>query len=506
MRRDPRFNGRHRILANRKRKAQADSRFAAALDAESRFHHRNETKVDKTGKKLEQTEVEKLSDFYGIDRARGEVNFESSSSSEEETIDFEEDGKWDAVTDRFLEETKKAQTQTEDSSKRLAFVNMDWTKVTARDVYILASSFKLVGSRILSSKVYMSEAGKKAQKEGPKTVPVESTEEFDREYLREYELSKLRWKYAVVEFDSIESAEKVYTDCDGQEYMSSSQLVDCSFIPEDMEFDEKDLVDQYSENQTNTTEEYHPINMTHSTCSHTAVASTFDLEDVRRKDMFGKAFEADGASDEEWAMCQDLIASASSDSEDDETKAQKRSLFKSLLADLDQKQAEENVHKEVTFTLDSDDAQEEPHSIDDTSQKSQIPAENPSESESMQGSSDSEPLSENEQARLEMLTNQQQNSESEDEKVREDFKIDADDSRFGALYTSSKFNIDPSAKSFKATDEMQKLATEQGSQRMKKRKEHEEKLAKSGKKAKQIESSDDETLQLIARLKKKSKK
>lgn len=46
------------------------------------------------------------------------------------------------------------------------------------------------------------------------------------ERLRAYERSKLRWYYAIAEFDSARTASAVYEGCDGIEFARSSNVMD----------------------------------------------------------------------------------------------------------------------------------------------------------------------------------------------------------------------------------------------------------------------------------------
>lgn len=63
--------------------------------------------------------------------------------------------------------------------------------------------------------------------------------------LREYELSKLRYYFAIAELDNVSVAEKLYSELDGIEFEHSSVALDLRFVPNDVSFDGRKVRDRY---------------------------------------------------------------------------------------------------------------------------------------------------------------------------------------------------------------------------------------------------------------------
>lgn len=61
----------------------------------------------------------------------------------------------------------------------------------------------------------------------------EGGDQVDQEALRLYELSKLRYYYAVVVADSAATAAHLYEECDGMEFMHSACKFDLRFVPDE---------------------------------------------------------------------------------------------------------------------------------------------------------------------------------------------------------------------------------------------------------------------------------
>jgi hypothetical protein len=288
-----------------------------------------------------------------VDYARGEAPLLSADEGSDDSDSSSTAGEEEEDVDHGWGELDKEAPTTEASTNRLALCNMDWDRIKAQDLMVLFSSFLPPGGRLLRASIYPSEFGKKRMAEEVLKGPLELTsgggikiesvpntkdeqdfdgigrgggddefdveeadedeDEFHREKLRQYQLNRLKYFYAVLEFDSIESAEKIYEECDGREYESSAAKIDLRYIPDDMKFDEEESND-VSEGLANPAK-YQPKFFTTTALQQVKVNCTWDETDPSRKDLIDRVFNAKDTVDDD-----DLknYLAASSDEEEEE--------------------------------------------------------------------------------------------------------------------------------------------------------------------------------------------
>lgn len=202
--------------------------------------------------KLTNQVKEKLQDL-SVNYARGEGILLTDSSSDEESSEYSDESEED-IEHGWGELDKDAET-TDEITRRLAVCNMNWDRIRAVDLMVLFHSFLPNGGIIHSVTIYPSEFGLERMKEeeikGPVELVNDKKEEdhsesdneegsnYHMEKLRRYQLNRLKYYYAVLECDSAETANKIYTDCDGIEYESTATRLDLRFIPDDMNFDQE---------------------------------------------------------------------------------------------------------------------------------------------------------------------------------------------------------------------------------------------------------------------------
>lgn len=317
----------------------------------------------------------------------------SSSSESEEGSDDEEN----LEVEHDWAELDRDADQIEEATSRIAICNADWDRINAQDLFVLLNSFKKATGDIHYVRIYYSKFGEERLKveemKGPsefifgKATNIEEIkDEEDKEHsenedkdsdddkesddsedeeeegdaeaadpkavekLRKYQLERLKYFYAVVEFDSPETAEVVYNELDGLEYETSSTTLDIRFVPEEMDFDDVKLKEECTSMPDQAS--YQAPNFVNSALQQSHVTLTWDETDHRRKTAFDKAFEKEGNEDDLKAY----LATSSSEEEDDEVAEidddlkdeEKINKYKDLLKSLDKKD-DDDVEMEVTW-------------------------------------------------------------------------------------------------------------------------------------------------------------
>jgi len=282
-----------------------------------------------------------------VDYARGQANLYSDSSSDDPTTEEEDETEFD----KWGEMDKDAE-RTEESTRRIAVCNMDWDRVGADDLFLAMSSFCPTGGFVKSVHIYVSEFGKERMEEEERHGPAElrrrysningekvelndseSDEEIQkvkdiREIVREYQVNKMRYYYAIAEFDCSDTADRVYKECDGKEYESSSTRFDLRFVPDEMQFEQSPK----SSCTTHPDPAQYKRKLFFNTALHQSkVKLTWDENDADKDELRKKAFEMLKEVNEsgDFSFAKKLIGSASSDDQHEQTiKATKKKVLK----------------------------------------------------------------------------------------------------------------------------------------------------------------------------------
>ncbi|KAK3912909.1 ESF1-like protein [Frankliniella fusca] len=273
----------------------------------------------------------KLRDM-SVDYARGEGAIVTDSSSDEDSSGDEVDEN----PEHGWGELDKDAERTDEITSRLAVCNMDWDRIRAVDLMVLLNSFTPPGGLIRSITIYPSEFGltrmKKEEEEGPPELlkqsskqlksgesgvkdddddddddgdddgsddggPVEENEEgssYHMEKLRQYQLNRLKYFYAIVECDSPSTANNIYTECDGMEYESSATRLDLRFVPDDTTFEQDPR-----ETCTGMPDagKYRPRNFTTTALQQAKVELTWDETDPTRSEIANRLMAGDAVDD-----------------------------------------------------------------------------------------------------------------------------------------------------------------------------------------------------------------
>ena len=109
---------------------------------------------------------------------------------------------------------------------------------------------------------------------------------LDEQALREYELRKLKYYFAIAECDSVETAAALYEQLDGAELEHSSMALDLSFVPEDVSFSAREVRDQSQGGDGSSAAilaSYKPPDFVVEALQHSKVKCSWDNGDAERE-------------------------------------------------------------------------------------------------------------------------------------------------------------------------------------------------------------------------------
>lgn len=394
---DPKFKN----AKTKDHKIKLDSRFS-----KKDLEVQHKSKVDKYGRKIKDAqnnrELEDFDKYFEkeagddenteanaktvVDRARGEIPDDYVSSSDEFTSsDSESSGESEVESEEESEVViENSKPESGDVSKTLAVVNLDWDHVKSEDLMITFSSFVPKGGKIERVAIYPSEFGKERMQreevEGPpkelfqkknknkvsKKKKVDDSDsdvdigindlyeegdadkDVDSRALRQYQLDRLRYYYAIVYCSDVTTSKAIYDNCDGTEYESTANMFDLRYVPDGMAFDD-DVRDECSILPKN----YRPHQFSTDALQHSSVKLTWDETPADRVEVAKRAFTQKEIDDMDFKA----YLASDSDESDEQGDEEAKSKLKSLVGDfgINSKKetpndGDEEVDMEITFT------------------------------------------------------------------------------------------------------------------------------------------------------------
>eukprot|EP01104_Vermistella_antarctica_P010596 TRINITY_DN2837_c2_g1_i2.p1 TRINITY_DN2837_c2_g1~~TRINITY_DN2837_c2_g1_i2.p1 ORF type:complete len:902 (-),score=391.39 TRINITY_DN2837_c2_g1_i2:8-2713(-) len=167
-------------------------------------------------------------------------------------------------------------------------------------------------------------------------------EDFDEDELRDYQRSRLKYYFAIVKCDTINTATALYRECDGIELAHTSNELDLRFVPDDTSFEDRSP----REVCTGVPSTYHMPAWYTKSLQHTSMKLTWDADDVERETCLRRrAFTSDDL--ESMDLNTYIASSSDDDSSDDEDREWDGGFEKSDLSESEQRKMRKEKKKEM---------------------------------------------------------------------------------------------------------------------------------------------------------------
>ncbi|GAA5823102.1 hypothetical protein JCM11251_007487 [Rhodosporidiobolus azoricus] len=109
-------------------------------------------------------------------------------------------------------------------------------------------------------------------------------DDYDTEALRQYQLERLRYYYAIATFDTVAAAEHVFQEIHGSEFERTANIFDLQFVPDETSFDDDPVHDEATEASIAAEgNSYTGLDFSTDALRHSKVKLTWDADDPHRK-------------------------------------------------------------------------------------------------------------------------------------------------------------------------------------------------------------------------------
>lgn len=380
-----------------------------------------------------------------------------------------------------------------DHTNRLAVCNLDWDKINASDLFQLLDSFKPALGRVLRVTIHTSDFGKERLKYENENGPLldeallpggknpdaeensaseckdedtsEENEDASQLALKKYHIERLKYYFAIVECDSIDTATELYERCDGTEFEKSGNFLDLRFIPDSQAFP----IDEFVTSSCNERAEgYRAKNFATAALLNLKQRLAWDEDDADRVRITKRDFSRD-CEEEDFAA---FLAPASDIEEQPDYKSifhfEDSSTPQNPFARGKETDDDELADMEVTFDTGLDSLGSE--LLKKKQEKALLEEATPFEKQIMRHKEKRKLrrkelreayLAENESAQETQGKDKISRRSTKHTKKRKhddsNFKVDVNDSRFKDLFESDAFAIDPTDPAFRKTEGMEEL-------------------------------------------------
>ena len=140
-------------------------------------------------------------------------------------------------------------------------------------------------------------------------IKLEDGSKVNQVALRRYQLERLKYYYAVIECDSVNTARVIYNACDGTEFERSANFFDLRFIPDDVTFD-----DEPRDRATQLPANYEPRDFSTNVLQQTNLKIAWDEDDPDRIQITRRPFTDAELENMEFSQ---YLASSDSEEEDE---------------------------------------------------------------------------------------------------------------------------------------------------------------------------------------------